>query len=378
MSREHLFTAFFFVVLVFLLNEAYRVFSFFLGAFAWAAVFTLALFPLYRWVLARVRSATLAALLMTLFVFTLFIGPVGTLGSVAISQGQTFYETISEKAASGEARAWLESARQSRLGKLVDRLVPGAAAKQLDLGDLGVESVKRVTAYLVGQIGEVAKNIFSFLFNFLVMQVMLFFFFRDGRKLYFAFRDLLPMEREHKDAIFGRLYETLSAVVQGMVFTSVLQGVAAGFAFWFLDLPFWLFLGVGSSVASFVPVGGAALVWVPSMMYFFTQGLWGRGFALLAWGVLVISLVDNVVRPLVIGSRTNISTLFLFFGILGGLQAYGPIGIFIGPVLLATMVVVLRIYREDYAEGTIEELPIGTVKPHPSVAVPAPPAPPLA
>ena len=378
MSREQLFTAFFFVVLVFLLHEAYRVFSFFLGAFAWAAVFTLALFPLYRVVLARVRSATVAALVLTLLVFTLFIGPVATLGSVAISQGQTFYQTISEKAASGEARAWLESTRQSRLGKLVDRLVPGAVAHKLDLGDLGVESVKRVTAYLVGQIGEVARNILSFLFNFLVMQVMLFFFFRDGRKLYFAFRDLLPMEREHKDAIFGRLYETLSAVVQGMVFTSLLQGITAGLAFWFLDLPFWLFLAVASAVASFVPLGGAGLVWVPSMIYFFTQGLWGRGFALLAWGVLVISLVDNIVRPLVIGSRTNISTLFLFFGILGGLQAYGPIGVFLGPVLLATMVVVLRIYREEYSEGTIEEPALGTVKSPPGMDFPAPPAQPLA
>lgn len=377
MSREHLFTAFFFVVLVFVLHEAYRVFSFFLGAFAWAAVLTLALFPLYRMVLARVRSATVAAALMTLLVFTLFAGPIATLSSVAISQGETFYQVISEKAASGEARAWFESLRKNRIGKLIDRVVPGELAKNVDLGDLGVESVKRVTGYLIAQIGEVARNILSFLMNFLIMQVMLFFLFRDGRKLYFGFRDLLPMEREHKDAIFGRLYETLSAVVQGMVFTSVLQGITASLAFWALDLPFWLFLGLASSVASFIPVGGAALVWVPAMIYFFTQGLWGRGFALLAWGVCVISLVDNIVRPLVIGSRTNISMLFLFFGIFGGLQAYGPIGVFVGPVLLATMVVVLRIYREEYSEGTIEEPAVEAMSAPAPADLPTPPAQPL-
>ena len=358
MSREQLFTVFFFAVLVFLLHEAYRVFSYFLASFAWAAVFTLAFFPLYRELLPRIRNATVAALIMTALVSTLLIGPIATFGGVAIAQGQNFYQVLSEKAANGEVRAWLESLRQNRFGKLAGRMLPREMASSVDLGDVGVQGVKRGTEYLIGQIGEVARNVLSFLMSFLVMQVMLFFFFRDGRKLYFGFRDLLPMEREHKDLIFGRLYETLSAVVQGMVLTSVLQGLTAGAAFWFLDLPFWLFFGVASSVASFIPVGGAALIWFPAVIYFFTQGLWASGFALLAWGVLVVSLLDNLVRPLFIGSRANISTLLLFFGILGGVQAYGPIGIFVGPVLLATMVVVLRIYRDDYAQGSSEPSPI--------------------
>src|SRR5215813_12468733 len=118
MSREWLFTAFFFAVLVFLLHEAYRVFSVFLAAFAWAGVFALAFYPLYRMVLARVRSASVAALLMTALVSTLLIGPVATFGGVAIGQGQNFYQTLQEKAASGEAKTWIESLRQYRLAKL--------------------------------------------------------------------------------------------------------------------------------------------------------------------------------------------------------------------------------------------------------------------
>src|SRR5882724_11196722 len=244
MSREQLFTVFFFAVLVFLLHEAYRVFAVFLTAFAWAGVFTLAFFPLYRIVLMRVRNASIAALVMTVLVSTLLIGPIATFGSVGVAQGQNFYQILSEKAASGEARTWFESFRQNRIGKLATRLLPKEMASSIDLGELGVQGAQRGTEYLIGQIGEIARNILTFLVNFLIMQVMLFFFFRDGRKMYFSFRDLLPMEREHKDAIFGRLYETLSAVVQGMVLTAILQGLTAGFAFWVLDLPFWLFLGV--------------------------------------------------------------------------------------------------------------------------------------
>lgn len=349
MTREQLFAVFFFAVLGFLIYEVYRVFAFFLTAFAWAAVLTLVLFPVYRALLARLRRPSLSAALMTLLVSTLLIGPLVTLTGVAIGQGQGFYQVLQQKAASGEARAWFESLRNNRLGKLAERLLPHDLEGSLDLSDLGVQGAQKGTALLISELGGIARNVASFVFNVLITLVMLFFFFRDGRKLYLAFRDLLPMEPEHKDAIFGRLYETLSAVVQGMVFTSVLQGLAAGLAFWALDLPFALFLGLASSVASFIPLGGAALVWIPADVYFFTQGLWGRGVILLAWGSLVISLVDNLVRPLVIGSRTNISTFFLFFGILGGLQAYGPIGIFVGPVLLATIVVFLRIYREEYS-----------------------------
>jgi predicted PurR-regulated permease PerM len=352
MTREQLFTVFFFAVLAFLLYEVYRVFAFFLTAFAWAGVLTLVFFPLYQALVARLRRASVAAALMTLLVFTVLVGPIATFGGVAIGQGQTFYQVLQEKAASGKARIWLQSLHDNRFGKLVVGALPGEMRETLDLGALGMQGAQKGTEYLISQLGSIARNVFGFIVNFLIMLVMMFFFFRDGQKLYFAFRDLLPMESAHKDAIFGRLYDTLSAVVRGMAVTAALQGIMAGLAFWLLDLPFALFLGLASAVASFVPVGGAALVWIPADIYFFTQGLWSRGIILLLWGSLVISMVDNVVRPMVIGGRVNISTLFLFFGILGGLQAYGPVGVFVGPVLLATIVVVLRIYREDYAPST--------------------------
>lgn len=349
MTREQLFALFFFAVLAFLLYETYRVFAFFLTAFAWAGVLTLVFLPLHQALLARIRRPSVTAALMTLLVSTLVIGPIAGFGGVVVTQGQTFYRVLQEKTASGEARAWLKSLRDNRFGRRVVETLPREMRDTVDLEALGMRGAQKGTQYLILQLGSIARDVFSFVVNFLIMLVMMFFFFRDGRALYLAFRDLLPMEAEQKDAIFARLYRTLSAVVRGMAVTAALQGLTAGLAFWILELPFALFLGLASAVASFVPIGGAALVWVPADLYFFTQGLWSRGVALLLWGTLVISLVDNVVRPMIIGRTTNISTLFLFFGILGGLQAYGPVGVFLGPALLATIVVFLRIYREQYA-----------------------------
>jgi predicted PurR-regulated permease PerM len=349
MTREQLFTVFFFVVLVFLLYQLYAVVSPFLGAFAWAAVLALVFFPPYRLLLVRFRRPAVAALTMTLLVFVLVTGPVVTFGSVVLGEAQRFYVMVQEKAASGEVRAWVEGLRQNPIGRLAARVLPREYVDELDLTNVGIQAAQKTSEYVIAQLGGIARNLFGVVVEFFFMLVMLFFFFRDGRRLYFAFRDLLPMEPEHKDAVFGRLYEALSAVVQGMTVTALLQGLLAGLAFWALGLPFALFLGLASGISSFVPVGGAALVWVPAVVYFFTQGLWGRAIALLLWGTLVISLIDNVVRPLVIGSRTNIPTLFLFFGMLGGLQAYGVVGVFLGPALLATIFAFLKIYREEYA-----------------------------
>ena len=349
MSREQLFTFFFFLVFGFLLYQIYLLFSGFLQAAAWAGILALVFYPAYQALVMRLRRPSLAAVVMTLVIYLMVVLPAFTLGSVAVQQSQRLYAILQEKVQSGEARQWLDSARGSPIAAFIRRALPGDVGERIDLTDLGLRGARSATEYLVGQIGDVARNVVSFIINFLLMLVILFFFFRDGPKLYLGLRDLIPMEAEHKDAIVSRFYETLSAVVQGMTITALAQGLLAGIGFWVLGVPFALLLALASALGSLIPLGGAALVWVPTAGYLFVQGFWGRGIALALWGTFVVSLADNVVKPLVIGSRTQIPTLFLFLGILGGLQVYGVLGVFLGPAVLATIVAVFRIYREEYA-----------------------------
>ncbi|MGH7859851.1 MAG: AI-2E family transporter, partial [Candidatus Binatia bacterium] len=347
-SREHLFTAFFFLVFAFLLYQVYLVFSGFFEAAMWAAILALVFHPVYRAVLRRLQRPGIASAAVTLLIYLMVVLPAFGLGGVAVQQSQRLYALVRQKVESGEARRWAEEARWSRAVRVVERALPGQIGRQIDVADLGLQASKAATQYIVGQLGGIARNLLSFVVSFFLMMVMLFFFFRDGERLYLALRDLIPMEAEHKDAIFSRFYETLAAVVQGLTLTAVAQGFLAGLAFWTLGIPFALLLALASALASFIPIGGAALVWVPVLIYLLTQELWWRALAMLVWGSLVISLADNVVKPLVIGTRIRIPTLFLFFGILGGLQVYGVLGVFLGPALLATIVAVVRIYREEY------------------------------
>ena len=147
----------------------------------------------------------------------------------------------------------------------------------------------------------------------------------------------------------ARFAETLSAVVLGSALTAAAQGVLGGVAYWALGVPFSVLLAGATAFLSLLPYGGP-LVWIGVAAYLALTGDYIRASIMAGWGALAISSADNIIRPLVIGGRTQIPTVFLFFGILGGLQAYGFLGMFLGPAVIAILVAFARIYREQYAD----------------------------
>lgn len=346
LARGQVIVAFFFAAFLFLLYQLYAVFSGFLAPIIWAAILAMLFFPLYvatrRWSGGR---ETLSAFALTLLVTLVIVLPTVSLSSVITREGASLYQRLSEYVSSGGFNADVERLRASRLGRLVDRL----EGYEIDWGAAARSSVDTASAVVVAQVTAVAKNVAVFLLDFTIMVFTLFFLFRDGERMYRGLRDLIPMEPAHKDAIFSVLYQTLSAVTQGMVATALAQGVLTWVALWGLGLPYTAFLGVLAGFLSLIPFVGAAGVWIPCTVYLFATGQVVRALILLAYGSLVISMVDNVLRPLLIGNQTRLPTLFLFFGILGGVQVYGVLGLFLGPVLLAIVVAFIRIYQEQFA-----------------------------
>jgi len=193
-----------------------------------------------------------------------------------------------------------------------------------------------------------ARNVALFLLDFSIMLFTLFFFFRDGDRMVASLRRLIPMDPIDKDAIFRRLYETLSAVMRGMVVTAVVQGLLLWIGLTLLGVPYAAFLGVASGMLSMLPLIGSAAVWIPCVVYLAVAGLPIKAICLAVYGTLVVSTVDNVLRPLVNGDAPRLPTLFLFFGMLGGVEAYGILGIFLGPVLLSIVVSFIQIYQDQY------------------------------
>src|SRR5262249_39995458 len=228
----------------------------------------------------------------------------------------------------GDAWAWLDTLRASRLGALWARVMPVVNETQVDASDLLLRATNWLSTQIVNQATNLARNALLTVFNFLLMLVALFFFFRDGEAMSARLRDLLPMEPEHKDAGFSRLYTTVSAVVQSMVLTAVMQGLLAGIGYALVGgIDFSVFLGFLTGLASFLPLAGPAFVWGGVAAYLAITGSVGRAVGMLLWGTLLVSTADNLIKPLVIGERAKLPTLLLLISHLRGLQIYGSPGL---------------------------------------------------
>jgi len=349
MRREQLFAVFFFLAFCFLLYQFYLILSDFFGPLSYAALLAFIFHPVYVW-LRRVLNGRdgLAAGVVTLAVILLVIAPAFYLLTLITTQSVLLYEEISGYVESGRIHEVMEEMRVSRLGTFWHQIGPGLDALKIDVPDFALRLSQTVSGFLVSQAPAAAANVFRFVLSFFFTVFALFFFFRDGDRMVQAVRDLIPMEPANKQAVVVQFSSTLSAVVLGSVITAVAQGVLGGIAYWALGVPFAILLAAATAFLSLIPYGGP-LVWGGVVVYLLIVGDYWRAMIMLAWGTLGIGAADNIIRPLVIGGRTEISTVFLFFGILGGLQAYGFVGMFLGPAVIAMLVAFTRIFREQYA-----------------------------
>jgi len=250
LARGQVVVFFFFTAFLFLLYQLYSVFSGFLTPIIWAAILAMLFFPLYtivlRWCGGR---ETLAAFVLTFFITAGVVLPTVSLSSVITREAASLYQRLSEYVSSGELNAAIQRLHASRLGRLFDRL----EGYEIDWNAAARSSVDTASSLIVGQVTSVARNVAVFMFDFTIMVFTLFFLFRDGDRMYRGLRDVIPMDPGHKDVIFSVLYQTLSAVTQGMVATALAQGVLTWVALWALGLPYTAFLGVVAGFLSLIP-----------------------------------------------------------------------------------------------------------------------------
>jgi predicted PurR-regulated permease PerM len=189
------------------------------------------------------------------------------------------------------------------------------------------------------------------LLSFAIMLFLLFFFLRDGDVMMARARMLIPLDEARKDRLFLQLSNVTRAIVFGTSMTALAQGLLIGIGFAIASLPSPVVFGVLAALLSMLPIGGAAFVWGPAVIWLFFDGRWGFGIFMLAWGLMLGGL-DNVLRPLLISGRAKISALAVFVGVLGGIPAFGAIGVIAGPVVLC-LVLALVEFAEETRQGAI-------------------------
>jgi predicted PurR-regulated permease PerM len=173
----------------------------------------------------------------------------------------------------------------------------------------------------------------------------MYYFFKDGDRISAAVRNLLPLEDSEADQIMLRAREVIDASVYGVIAVAIIQGTLGGLAFWVLGLPSAIIWGVAMTFLSMIPMLGAFIVWVPAAIYLAMTGHWTKAVLLVIWGTLVIGMIDNFLRPKLVGSRTRLHELLIFFAVLGGLSVFGVLGVVLGPVVLAIALALRDVFQ---------------------------------
>lgn len=328
-----------------LLLLSYRVLQPFVVPVVWAGILAYVTWPLYLRLLALVRLPSLSALLMTLLLTAAFVLPVIWLVALLRDEVAVAYALITEQLSHGPIRLPAFLANIPWLGEqlqaFLDRITANRAALQGELGQW-LEHGREQVGHLAGSI---TRNIAKFGFALLTV----FFFFRDGRHLIGQLRMALEYflgERAH--GYLEAAGVTTKAVVYGIVLTALAQGVLAGLGYWVAGGKAPVLLGAVTALVALVPFG-TPFVWGSIGVWLLVTGDTWAGIGLLLWGTFAVSWVDNLIRPLVISSATRIPFLLVMFGVLGGAVAFGLVGLFLGPVILAVLMAVWQEWLEEHA-----------------------------
>lgn len=318
----------------------------FVDVLLWAAVLVIVFYPVHQRLTKRLGRPGLSALISSLLVTIAVVAP---LAFVVVALTAEFTKAAQHLPA--QISAALDPNAPST-GRIVGWLERYVDIQSLRSGQFLGDQLKGMGSAIVGRsIGLVGGAIGVIVKTFFVIFTM-YYLFRDGDRIVSALPEFLPLKKEQSKQIFERTGQVINASIYGVVFIAMLQGVLGGLAFWVLGLPSPILWGVVMAFVCMIPVAGSFLVWLPASIYLALTGQWTRATLLTIWGLLVISTIDNVVRPKLVGGRTRLHELFVFFAVLGGLQVFGLLGIVLGPVVLAITLALFDILRHV---GTAEE-----------------------
>jgi predicted PurR-regulated permease PerM len=333
----------FYMLVLLAVYATYLVLGPFLVPLAWAAVFAILFSPLQTELAPRV-GPNRAALLTTLLTAVLIVVPAVMLLSVLAHEAAQLTNYV-------QNWSMITPDRIERLWTAARSRSPIALPE--DPTQLLREGVTRVLTFLAPHAGAVVADVFATVGMLAAMLFAQFFLVRDGDIVGRQLRDLLPLPRKECERLMRDTRDLVVASVGAGVLVAVAQGTLGGLAFWLLGIGAPAFWGVVMGFCSLIPVVGAGLVWVPAAIWLMLSGNVPRGLIMVAVGALGISMADNVLRPLLLSGRTQINGLVIFFGLLGGVAAFGFIGLVLGPIVLVVTGSLLKMFaRPDLVENT--------------------------
>ena len=282
------------------------------------------------------RASTLSASLTSAIAVLAVIVPLVLVGGIAVGQLLTIVRSVLDASPGqhhltdwlGAAVAWLVR----RLGMDADAV---AAWQRQHVGEWARDAGQYTVWLAVGVTDAIASFMFVVFGLFLLL--------REGPRIVTVILDLLPFERRRSEAVVFRIRDVVSGSMHGVVVIALVQGALSGAMFWLVGLPSAALWGAATVVTSVMPLIGAAAIWLPAAVYLALTHEWGRAIVLAMWGAGVVGSIDNFLRPRLVGDRVGLSEFAMFFALLGGVKAFGLVGIVLGPVIFATIAAIVNV-----------------------------------
>ncbi len=320
---------------------SYQILKPFLTPIAWAIVLSLVFYPVYASLLRIVRYKALASIITLILIIAVILGPFSYLSFVLVNE----LKGVSDYVESGQIEEIRRLLEHPKVRTIIERIIALLNITEDRLEEAIVSGISNIGKGLLQRIAVRVSDVFSAILNFVFMSFSIFFFLKDGTELLKRFKDYMPFSEEQKDRLTTQMRDIIVSTIYGGVIVAILQGTIGGITYSLLGVNAPVLWGIATAVASFIPLLGAFAIWGPIAGYLFIQGAIVNGIILTIVGVFGISLIDNILKPIIIGERTKMPVLVIFFSVLGGIKLFGLIGLIMGPFVIAVFVSVLEIFR---------------------------------
>ena len=338
-NQKNIIFLIFFLVLTLFMGYMFK--SFF-SALIVGALIAYFLYPIYTKIKLKVKNKILSQIVLSVGSVLIIILFLSVIVSPLISQTQTVYQKVEYYIDNYDNSACVNT--NTSFCQISEKVKIFIGSEEFAVK--AKESIGGISVFFYRNMSSVVNNIISFVFSLVIIVFSIFYFLDYGVYINKTILDLLPMRESHKMQIFVRLRQTINAVVGGNISTALLQGIAGGIIFAILGIPSALFWGLLMFILAFIPAVGPALIWIPATILLFSMGNITQGIILLVYCILVLGYIDNILKPKLIGDKIKLSSFAIFLGVIGGLQTFGFLGLFFGPIIIALFVTCIDIYKE--------------------------------
>ena len=323
-----------------------------------ATILSLFVYPLYRQILYLCGSRrSLAAFITSTLLTLVVLIPLGFVVLALIQQGVQVVNAIYDWVAAGEYKTLLQHPWAQKVLALfnqylpdIQKYFPNFNVEQIKLDKIVLQTSSAIGKNLLDQGKNLFGNLTTLAIQFVMMLFTFFFMVRDQDRMFAGILHLIPLSRSQEMQIIDRVRGVAKSVFLGTFITAALQGLSGGIAFHICGLPA-LFWGTIMAFCSLIPMIGTTLIWLPASLYLLLSGRWGYAIFLVCWCIVLVSSIDNIVRPIFMkGSDKNMSMLVVFFSLLGGINYFGLLGLLYGPLIIGLTMVFLYIYSLEFRD----------------------------